>query len=51
MTIFALLALFLGAVCFLAAAVNVTARRVNLTAAGLFCWIMVALVAHLNTLI
>ena len=51
MTVFVLTALFLGAVCFFAAAVGMTARRVNLTAAGLFCWIMVALVAHLNTLI
>lgn len=34
----------LAAVCFLLAAVNTNTSRINLTAAGLFCWVLTLLV-------
>lgn len=40
-----LLLLLIGFVCFVLAAISVPVPRVNLTAAGLACWILPALIA------
>lgn len=45
-----LLLLLAGFVCFFLAAVGVTARRVNLVALGLACWVAVPLWAALSGL-
>ena len=47
MTVFILIMLVLGAASFFAAAIGV-GGRVNLVAAGLFCWILVPLVQVIN---
>jgi hypothetical protein len=41
-----LILFILSAVCFLAAAANVASTRVNLVAAGLFCWVLVSLIVQ-----
>ena len=42
-----LVLLIVGVLCFVAAAVNVTAGRVNLVALGLACWLLTVLLPRL----
>lgn len=48
MTVLFMVLLWLGAVLFLMDAIGVNSR-INLTAAGLFCWIMVGLIQVTDT--
>jgi hypothetical protein len=42
-----LILLILAAIFFALATVNASIPRVNLVAAGLFCWVLTALIGHL----
>jgi multisubunit Na+/H+ antiporter MnhG subunit len=44
-----LILLILAAVCFALAAFSAAVTRVNLVAAGLFCWVLVPLIQHIQT--
>jgi hypothetical protein len=50
MNILFMLLLWLGAVLFVLAAFGVNSR-INLTAAGLFCWIMVSLIQYTDAVL